>query len=52
MAELQEAMNDPANASDHSKLAELQKQIEELETKQESLLEDWENASLELEELQ
>jgi ATP-binding cassette subfamily F protein 3 len=48
---LQLAMADPTNSSDHSKLSELQKQIEVLETKQEALMEDWENASLELEEL-
>ncbi|MDR0921784.1 MAG: ABC-F family ATP-binding cassette domain-containing protein [Lactobacillales bacterium] len=49
---LQLEMEKPENLADHSKLGELNEQLEQAELSQESLLEEWENASLELEELQ
>lgn len=50
LAELTEKMTDPLILNDHIELLKLQKQIDEKENQQITYLNDWETASLELEE--
>ncbi|GGC78207.1 ABC-F family ATP-binding cassette domain-containing protein [Enterococcus wangshanyuanii] len=50
--ELEQSMNDPALVDDHVKLMALNDELETQRTQQETLLNDWENLSLELEEFE
>lgn len=50
--ELEQSMNDPALVDDHVKLMALNDELESQRTQQETLLTDWENLSLELEEFE
>lgn len=50
--ELEQSMNDPALVDDHVKLMALNDELESQHTQQETLLTDWENLSLELEEFE
>ena len=50
MGQLESEMAKPEIQADHLALTELNQQLGEAQEKQEALLEEWENASLELEE--
>lgn len=52
IAQLEQSMTDPALVDDHVKLMSLNEELESQRTQQEQLLSDWENLSLELEELE
>jgi ATP-binding cassette subfamily F protein 3 len=52
IAQLEQSMNDPALVDDHLKLMSLNEELEAQRLKQEELLSDWENLSLELEEFE
>ncbi|MHC5374952.1 ABC-F family ATP-binding cassette domain-containing protein [Enterococcus sp. LJL120] len=52
IAKLQAEMNDPKYADDHSQLMSLNQDLESLSAEQEATLEEWENLSIELEELE
>ncbi|ALS01196.1 multidrug ABC transporter ATP-binding protein [Enterococcus silesiacus] len=52
IAQLEQSMTDPALVDDHVKLMSLNEELESQKTQQEQLLSDWENLSLELEELE
>lgn len=52
IAQLEQSMTDPALVDDHVKLMSLNEELEAQRTQQEQLLSDWENLSLELEELE
>lgn len=50
--QLEQSMSDPALVDDHLKLMSLNEELETQKTQQEKLLTEWENLSLELEELE
>lgn len=52
IAELEQAMSDPSLVDDHMKLMSLNEELEAQRSQQEKLLTDWENLSLELEEVE
>lgn len=51
LAETQHAMSQPAVSEDHTELIRLNDELEHYQSQQESLLDEWESLSLELEEL-
>lgn len=50
--QLEQSMSDPALVDDHMKLMDLNEELETQKTQQEEFLTEWENLSLELEELE
>ncbi|MEI5989168.1 ABC transporter ATP-binding protein [Enterococcus termitis] len=52
IAQLEQSMSDPSLVDDHVKLMSLNEELESQRMQQEQLLSDWENLSLELEELE
>ncbi|MFD2305119.1 ribosomal protection-like ABC-F family protein [Enterococcus termitis] len=52
IAQLEQSMNDPVLVDDHLKLMSLNEELEAQRVKQEELLSDWENLSIELEEFE